>query len=67
MEELYGWVFNYNPFTSKWRAVKREFYPMLFSEDENKAPVLSSGSIETLVELIVRTEGIKENIDKLVK
>lgn len=68
MENLYGWAFNYNPHTQNWRAIKREHYTEMFSktEDEN-GPMLVSRDIQTLIDLIVRTNGEKESIDKLIK
>lgn len=64
-EVLYDFVFNFNPYTQKWNAVKRENYNELFNGD--KGNVISSSSISTLEELIVKTAGDREKIEKLVK
>jgi len=63
-EQLYQWIFNYNPYTQDWRAVKREDYIQLFSD--NDEIVLKSSKIDTLVEIIKKTNGKlnKLNIEK---
>jgi hypothetical protein len=65
IKNLYGWLFTYNPFTNKWYAANRDNYSALFSDLENKN-VLSSSSFETLREIIVRTNGNKNEISKLL-
>lgn len=59
MDKIHGWIFTYNQYTKKWYAVRRDDYHALFSE-LNKA--ISSNKIETLIEIIIKTEG---NTDKL--
>lgn len=61
---LSGWVFTYNTYTNKWKASKREHYGQLFSGD--KGDVLSSSSIDTLQELIIRTGGDKVKLKELI-
>lgn len=63
MEKLHGWVFTYNSVAQKWEAVTRDNYFDLFSG----GPKLSSSSIETLTELIIKTEGNQEKLDELTK
>lgn len=63
MEKLHGWVFTYNSVAQKWEAVTRDNYFDLF----NGGPKLSSSSIETLTELIIKTEGNQEKLDELTK
>lgn len=58
---LYKWLFHYNPFTHKWDAFTREDYLAYFNGE--KKPI-SSSDINTLVELIGKTDG---DISKLEK
>lgn len=64
-EELYGWVFTYNPYTEQYLAAKREYYHELFSGDEGN--VLRSNDIKVLEALIIKTNGDKDKIEKLLK
>jgi len=66
LSNLHDWVFNYNSYKSQWNAVKREDYPMLFSGGD-KSKVLSSSNINTLIELISKTDGTRNGIEKFVK
>jgi hypothetical protein len=59
---LYGWVF-IQGLDGKWAAAKREYYFELFSGD--KGNVLKSSSIDDLIELITKTNGDKDKIEKL--
>lgn len=61
---LYDWVFSYNPYTRKWRAAKRENYNELFSGGDT---IISSSSIDTLIEIIIKTGGDISKADKLVE
>lgn len=63
MEKLHGWVFTYNSVAQKWEAVTRDNYFDLF----NGGSKLSSSSIETLIEIIIKTEGNQEKLDELTK
>lgn len=63
---LYGWLFTYNPFTDKWRAAKSEHKEELFSSFKGEN-VISSSKIETLIELIIKTDGDRDKIEKLLK
>lgn len=62
---LYGWIFHYNHFTAAWSAARREDYNDLFS-NRKSTNVLSSSKIETLVEIICRTNGDASKISKLL-
>ena len=66
MEKLEGWVFTFNSFTGKWQAAKREDYILLFNDIDNKR-VLKSSKFETLQELIIKTDGNEEKLNKLIK
>jgi hypothetical protein len=60
---LYDWLFHYNPFTHKWNAFRREDYSAYFNGE--KKPI-SSKDLDTLVELIGRTDGDDKKISKLL-
>lgn len=62
---LYGWVFTYNPFTSNWRACKRDVYLKLFDAPESE--FIRSKDLDTLISLVIKTQGEEEKIKKLVK
>ena len=68
--ELYNWVFHYNHYTEKWSAIKRDYVGDLFSNRKSKH-ILSSSNINTLIELITRTDGnsakIKDLLNKQIK
>lgn len=63
---LYGWIFHFNHFANVWSAAKREHYNELFSS-RSSSNILSSSRIETLVEIISRTNGESAKIKKLLK
>lgn len=66
MEHLYDWVFNYNPYRKEWRAVKRDNYHLMFSNG-NYRDVLKSSDINTLFEIISKTNGDPIKIKELIK
>ena len=56
-EHLHNWVFNYNPYAEKWAAIPRDMYNEYWNNSE--APnIIRSSSIETLLEILNKTEGI---------
>ncbi len=55
-ENLDGWLFTYNSKTDKWRAARRDHATELFSNYNSKL-VISSSSIKTLEEIIMKTNG----------
>ena len=64
-ENLYEWVFHFNPYTQNWRACKRNEYLDLFNKPESN--FLISKNISTLRELIEKTDGNIDKINKLIK
>lgn len=64
-KNLHGWYFTYNYYTDKWSAAKSENKEQLASGD--KGGVLRSSSIHTLIELVYKTNGDKNKINKLLK
>lgn len=65
MKKLEGWVFVYNTYTNKWMASKRDNYYDLFSNISSDK-VLKSNNINTLIEIIIKTQGEKTKIKKLL-
>jgi hypothetical protein len=66
-ENLYGWVFTFNPYTQVWNAAKSENYTLMFSAtSKNSKKVLKSKDINTLIELIIKTDGEPAKLNKLV-
>ena len=65
MKKLDGWVFVYNTYTNKWMASKRDNYYDLFSNISSDK-VLKSSNINTLIEIIIKTQGEKTKIKKLL-
>lgn len=74
MEALYGWIFTYNPYTKKWLATQRDNYMALFNSSSvkdnyiwNDSKIIQSSSFNTLIDIIVRTDGKPDLLDKKVK
>lgn len=63
---LGDWVFHYNVFDDTWGAAKRENQQALFN-DRNSDKVLKSKDIKVLIELIGKTNGDRQKINKLVQ
>ena len=61
---LYNWVFNYNPYINKWCACKRDNYNNLFSKSSKD--ILKATDINVLIELINKTDGNVDKINKLL-
>ena len=55
-ECFYNWVFHFNPYTKKWAAIPRDLYTQYWDEYELEG-VIRSKSIDTLIEIIEKTEG----------
>lgn len=53
MEELYDYVFHYNPYTKTWNAIPRAQYTEYTNNNELDS-VLKSKDFNTLVELILK-------------
>lgn len=64
--ELYDWVFRFNTMDGKWYCAKRDHYNDLFSNIKSEH-VLKSSSINTLIEIINKTDGNKSKIKNLIK
>ena len=55
MEALYDWLFHYNPYTKHWGVFKREDADGYFNGTLKN--VLISKKYETLVDIIIKTNG----------
>lgn len=66
MENLHGWIFTYNQYENNWMAVKRDDFPLLFSDIKNKN-ILKSNKIETLIEIINKTNGDISRLGKQLR
>lgn len=53
-DKLYGWLFHYNPFRTRWEAVHKDNYHDLFNGGNN---VLRHKSREVLEEIIKNNNG----------
>lgn len=65
MKKLAGWVFIYNEYTNKWQGAKRENYNLLYNDITNPL-VIRANNIEALFELIIKTNGDKQKLKKIV-
>lgn len=64
MDRLYQWWFTYNPMTQVWCACHNEYKNAVYN-DHTSPNVIRSKSIDTLIELIIRTDGNIEEMNKL--
>lgn len=62
---LYNWVFHFNNHTGLWAAVHRSNYLEYWSQESHPA-VIRSTRIDTLIELIQRTEGDAAKLEQLI-
>lgn len=63
-DELYNWLFHYNPYVKSWVAFKREDINKYFNGELQN--VLTSKKQITLVEIIEKTNGDEAEIKKLL-
>jgi hypothetical protein len=63
---LYNWVFHFNVYTNIWAAIPRSLVQKYFNDLETPG-VLFSRELDTLADLICRTNGDEESIDALLK
>ncbi len=63
---LYGWLFTYNTYTKKWFAFKSQDKDAYFGNGKECNSMISSKTIDTLLYMIITTEGKPEEFDKLV-
>jgi hypothetical protein len=63
-KNLDNWVIHYNVYTDQFEAATRDSYTKLFSGP--REDLLRSSSIQTLIEIIEKTNGDKKKLKKLV-
>lgn len=63
---LYGYVFHFSNYTGLWNAIPRDQYNQYWDNSKTDG-VLRSKSIETLVEIIQKTNGSKSLIEQLTR
>lgn len=62
---LYGWLFTYNTYTKNWNAFKSEDKEAYFNNGECPSKITSK-TIDTLLHMIITTDGKPEDFDSLV-
>lgn len=62
MENLYSYVFHYNPYTKLWSAIPTVKYTEYFSGNSTVQEVISSKELETLISLIGKGEEFIKSI-----
>lgn len=63
---LYGWLFTYNTYTKNWNAFKSEDKEAYFNNPLECKSIITSKTIDTLLYMIITTDGKPENFDSLV-
>jgi hypothetical protein len=61
---LEDWVFHFNTFAEEWAAVPRETYSEYWNQ-YNHQDVLRSRNLNTLLDLLHKSKGDREVIEKL--
>ena len=61
---LEDWIFHFNSFTEEWAAVPRETYNEYWNQ-HNHPDVLRSTNLNSLLELLHKSKGDREVIEKL--
>lgn len=62
---MYNWIFHFNPFTETWAAIHRDDY-MKYWDKLDHPRCLKSKNISDLKELLYKTKGDLEEVEKLV-
>jgi len=63
---LEDWVFHYNSTNEQWAAIPRETYNEYWN-DYKHAGVLRSKHLNTLLDLLHKTKGIKDFIEDIIR
>lgn len=66
ISNVHNWLFHKNEYTGRWYAAKRDDIHLMFNDIQNPK-VLSSTNPDTLVEIINKTDGNPELLNKLTK
>lgn len=57
MENLYDWLFHYNPYEELWSAFKRENKEKYFNGQLRSDELCKAKSIDVLIEFIAKKKG----------
>lgn len=63
--ELYNWLFHFNSHTNVWSAFKREDHSAYWNGTDSKYAIIKSKDIDTIKEIIMRTNGDKTKLNEL--
>ena len=63
---LYNWVFHFNSFANTWAAIPRDHYQEYWSDSAHPA-IIRSREINTLIDILYKTNGERDKIDQLIK
>jgi hypothetical protein len=62
---LYDWVFHHNGYTKSWAAIPRELYTQYWDKHDHPN-ILKSSKLETLLELLHKSKGDTDVINKMI-
>lgn len=63
---LYNWLFNYNTYTKQWNAFHRDDKNAYFGNGLECKSKITSKTIDTLLYMIIKTNGKPDEFDDLV-
>jgi hypothetical protein len=63
----YNWIFHYNAYTSTWAGFHRDDYHAYWNGGESTFAIIKSSKIETVQEIIKKTEGNKTLLNELTR
>ncbi len=63
----YDWIFHYNGYNSTWTGFHRDDSLAYWNGSESKYAIIRSSKIETVQEIIKKTEGNKILLDELTQ
>jgi hypothetical protein len=61
----YNFVFHYNSYTKLWSTIPRESYNDYWN-DTNNVNIIRSSEINTLIDLLSKTDGNKNKLEQLI-
>ena len=62
---MYDWVFHYNPYSEEWSAIPKKIYHEYWNNKKHPQ-ILRSKNLNTLLEILYKSKGELEEIEKLV-
>jgi len=63
---LYDWVFHFNPYSDEWSAIPKKLYSE-YLNNKKHPEIIRSKKVNTLIEILNKTKGDPEEIEKLVR